>query len=164
MKGSWLDYLYIACGLASLVAFIGFVIDLWMRGADSWQINFVVGSFVTLTGAFWLWFYFSPKNAVRTAIEDRRFSIKSYTDGEKQVDVVEGTVEIGLTVGATSVLLPPFVAPPAITLARPDGRSHDGPVPHVVSTNDRFTIKINDSGSSGLWIWRARGVLLRPSH
>ena len=60
-----------------------------------------------------------------------------------------------------SVLLPPFLNKPEITLV-PDGwiASKDLVIEEV--TTDKFTVKISSSDQRGKWKWRARGSLLKP--
>jgi len=76
--------------------------------------------------------------------------------------IAEGQLELDTRTWRTRVLLPPFAAPPEITLVRPDGRVDAEPKLESV-TADAFTASIQDTGASGTWSWRARGPRLGPT-
>jgi hypothetical protein len=88
-----------------------------------------------------------------------RFVITSYVEGGRRVDVVEGTVAVDTLNWGATVLLPPFIDPPEITFG--SGPSPDRKPEIASKTADAFSIRIDSSGQSGRWTWRARGQLLR---
>jgi len=78
----------------------------------------------------------------------------------KTVEIAEGVLTFGSGSWRMSVLLPPFLDKPEITLV-PEGWSADkDPVIEEITT-DKFTAKISSSAQQGKWIWRASGALLK---
>lgn len=153
-----MEYFYVACSTASLIAFVGYVFD--RNGRFSPSTRVLVSTFVLLTLAFWIWFYFAPTNVVREAIDVRTVRVASFTDGVSRSDTAEGVLTIGGMSSGATVLLPPFSDAPTVTLMRKD--HPDSRAPEIVEiTPDKFTVRINNSDLNGEWIWRARGKLLR---
>jgi hypothetical protein len=81
---------------------------------------------------------------------------------EPAPEIVEGQLKLDTLTWRTKVLLPPFAAPPEITLVRPDGRSVAEPKLESV-TGDAFTASIRSRDQRGTWNWRARGPRLGPT-
>jgi hypothetical protein len=82
---------------------------------------------------------------------------------EQGDDIVEGVLQVDTRTWRATVLLPPFSAPPEITLARRDGRASAEPVVED-RTPDKFTVRISRNDHAGEWVWRARGKLLRSAN
>ncbi len=158
-----MDYFYLSCSLASLVAFAGYIVDRFIEHENKGVTYSLIGSFVMLTIFFWVWFYLSPSNIVRNTIEDRIYAISVFTNNGKSNDIaiVEGTFETSQWEG--TIFLPPFAEPPIVILKRPEDYSgfFSGTPPGVITTTDSFSYKMTDSGEQGSWVYRARGELLK---
>ncbi len=158
-----MEYFYIASSLASLIAFIGYVIDRFIENEKKGVTYSLIGAFVLLTVIFWLWFYLIPSNIVRNTIENRTYAIGIFSNNElaNEVSIVEGTFETRQWEG--TVFLPPFQEPPTVILKRPEGYAKyiSGSPPKVEPTTDSFAYKIDSSDEQGTWVYRARGKLLK---
>ena len=89
-----------------------------------------------------------------------KLSSKSYFEGDKRIDVVEGTISVDTRTWGTTMFLPPFKELPEISLMRKTGNAISPEISSV--TLDTFSVTINSSVQAGEWIWRARGELLKP--
>ena len=157
------EYFYIACSLASLVAFVGYVIELRKSRKD--LANKLIGSFLTLTLIFWLWFYLFPENPVKEKIESKTHKVikfKPYVNGSGE-GLVEGTFEISTGYGDGVVFIPSFVEPPTIYIMRSDDEHtylDSSPIQPINITTDSFSYEIYSSQKMGKWLYKARGKLL----
>jgi len=157
--GRLIDYFYIASGLASLLAFFGFVTATIWPASIRQQVILYGAVFTLVTVVFWFWFYFSPINRVRERIWERTIATRSYSDPDTGTGIAEGEFTIH-GFGSTTVMLPPFQKPPVVTVYREKG----GAPPRVENcTTDSFTVWSNTSDQWGEWSFRARGELLSPN-
>lgn len=152
------DYFYIASGIASLLAFFGFLTtSIWPNSLPKQAVIYLT-VFTVATAIFWVWFYFGPINVVRERIWERTIAIRIYNDTATGVGVAEGDFYIDET-GRKTVILPPFQSPPEVTLYPDKGTSE---LRSEYVTGDAFTVYSNSSMQYGKWNFRARGKLLDP--
>ncbi len=161
-----MEYFYIVCSLASLVAFIGYIVDRFVLNENRNLTYVLIGCFVVLTVGFWLWFYLAPQNSVRSSIENRLYEIKNYRPFKNAIgeSTVEGRFEANGNRG--TIFFPSFFEPPKIFLKRPENYSgYSGVEPPEIYkiTTDSFSYYYSSSSQNGDWIYRARGKLLEPS-
>ena len=150
------DYFYIASGLASLLAFFGFVTaGIWPATIQRQVVIYGV-TFAVATLAFWVWFYFFPVNKVRERIWERTIATRYFSDPSIRVGVAEGEFTIH-SFGPTTVILPPFGKPPSVTIHR---EKAGNPPRITLSTSDSFTVESDSTDQWGEWSFRARGELL----
>jgi hypothetical protein len=96
----------------------------------------------------------------RTLDATRRASDSAKTlETATGTNIVEGTLTVDTLTWRTTVLLPPFSAPPQVTVLRRDGRASEEPKIEGI-TPDKFTVHISNNQQAGEWVWRARGILL----
>lgn len=158
-----MEYFYIASSIASLIAFVGYLIDRILYKENMWITRILIGAFMILVLGFWTWFYLAPSNPVREKIAERSLIVESYgidnNERREQTDIVEGMFEA--TSNSGRIFLPPFQEPPDITLFRFQSEKYNGiyGLPEIVDvTADYFDY--NSLNRQGKYVFRARGKLL----
>jgi hypothetical protein len=153
------EYFFIAGNVASVAAFIGFILQIGHLTPDSNIFRYTLGIGIILLLIFWIYFYLLPSNRVRKAIRDRIDFAGSYVDSsDLRIEVYED--DFVLPNGRFDpiiVPLPPFEDQPIVTLYRAGPVSHSA-VPRIERiTLDSFEVSASSSDAWGVWRFRARG-------
>jgi hypothetical protein len=157
-----MEYFFIAGNVASLAALVGFLLQVGHILPDNNVTQVTLAFSVLLTAAFWLFFYFAPTNRVKKTVQNRLDFAGSYVDSSNSpVEVFEGEFTL-FDFGTLHVPVPPFEAPPIVTIY-PIGRVRARPPSISAVTLDSFAVSAMDSGQWCTWRFRARGrqLLLR---
>ncbi|EHK2863174.1 hypothetical protein J7G17_001880 [Vibrio parahaemolyticus] len=162
-----MEYFYITCSVASLVALLGYIRDKIATDQDHGFAYRLIGLFVFGTAIFWTWFYFAPENVVINKIEERFYSVQNFKNINEAapLSVVEGKFNAYSFNEEVVVFLPSFAEPPRIFVKRADNiDSFVDPSPDPIEifniTTDSFSYRAHGSDQHGDWIYRARGKLL----
>jgi hypothetical protein len=152
------EYFFIAGNVASLAAFIGFILQVSHAIPDSDTFKYTLWLGIFLLAVFWIFFYLLPSNRVRKAILDRVDFSGSYIDSENiRIEVYEGEFVIPNHFNTVIVPLPPFEELPTVTLFRA-AQLEDSRTPNIERvTLDSFDVRADSSKSWGVWRFRARG-------
>ena len=156
-----MQYFFILGNVASIAAFLGFLMQL--EGANTSVIfRYVVLGLAIATAGFWIYFYLSPENKVSATIKNRLNYSGRYLDSkERQVDVYEGQFE-ARDFKPIEVAIPPFEDAPRVTIFRKDGKRTSHPPTVVEITSDVVRFSVASSDAFGLYGFRARGKTLSP--
>lgn len=154
-----MEYFFIAGNVASVVALVGFLLQVGHVLPDDSLTQVTLGLGVALTVAFWLFFYFAPTNRVKKAVQDRLAFTGSYVDSaNRSVEVFEGEFRLA-DFHPISVPLPPFESPPIVTIYPIGHAATEKPSASNV-TLDSFDVGAMNSGQWRTWRFRARGTQL----
>ena len=163
-----MDYFYIMCSVASVVALLGYIRDKFVNEKEHSFAYKLLGIFVLVTLVFWVWFYFAPQNSIKSKIEHRIYSIQHFTpaNGDINISTVEGKFDAYSWNEEVVVFIPSFVEPPVIYVKRLDvsGNFQDPssqPLKIFNITTDSFSYSGEGSDQHGQWVYRARGKLLK---
>jgi hypothetical protein len=139
----------------SICSVLGFILALYQIMDNPSIVQWSVLGLVTLTIAFWIYFYKKPANPLAMEITSKMDMSGKYRDSNNRIqDIVQGRVY--LDYGVASVGFPPFEAPPEITLI-----GSQGSMPEIrVVTKDSFQMYSGSSSAQGEWKWSARGKLM----
>ncbi|MGA1842407.1 MAG: hypothetical protein ACMUIU_17460, partial [bacterium] len=87
-----MEYFYITSSIASLLGFLVSILILYRQKNSRNLAKFSLMFFLVLTIFFWIWFYFLPVNPAKNIIAERSVLVNTYINGEKYIDIVDGTI------------------------------------------------------------------------
>lgn len=162
-----MEYFYVAGSLASLLAFMGYIIDRFTSGQNRNITYTLISAFIFLSVIFWTWFYLAPNNTVREIIKDRIYDVKSFQPNLDPIGIstVEATFEAKRYGG--TIFFPSFTIAPEIFIKRPEeyGNSWNSESKEALTitqiTSDSFNYSYSSPAQDGEWVFRARGKLLK---
>ncbi len=159
-----MKYFYILGNVCSMFGLVATIYLFPESQKITTTAHWLVYGSVSLSVAFWLYFYLKPKNPIAKFIDDRTDFSGKYRDSENQSrDIVEGELEVNTLNWGAIVQLPPFEEIPTIRLLSSNNSGNINTPQIEETTEDFFKVKINSSEQVGKWKWRAKGKLLKKA-
>ena len=156
-----MEYFFIAGNVASLMALVGFLLQLSHLVPDNKVTYWTLVASVILTVLFWLYFYLAPRNRVKKAVQDRlSFGGLYISSSNDPIEVYEGEFTLS-HFGVQTIPIPPFETNPTVTIFHVGQVKADPPSVSKI-TLDSFEVSPTTSSQWCVWRFRARGRQLLP--
>ncbi len=155
-----MEYFFIAGNVASVVALIGFLLQVGHVMPDDKVTRDTLMLGVGLTVAFWIYFYVAPRNRVKKAVRNSLDFAGSYTDSSNRpIEVFEGEFTLS-DFGVHTIPIPPFETTPTVTIYS-EGKNAPRPLSPSKVASDSFEVNAMSGDQWRTWRFRARGPQLK---